>query len=1045
MASTTDIQSIDRIRDISTLTLAALFPEEFSLDWILAVSGERATVAIDAMEEGVDLGILLRQRPGVYAFRDSEKQAECLSSLTDEEINTLHRQTAHLVKERLPDTEEMLPVLAHQLIRTTNDIDDCQSLYEAGKVHHKSYAPSKALLCYEKVIQTLQSIKGAQADKLFAESVIMYARIFSHQKDSAWIQDRIAEAIERSQDGAMRHLEALLSMHLAKFLFFDGQPELALERFEEGWHMVETSGNPDIMYRALTFRIFFFTWQGRFGDVVKMYEEHAHSVERLPRSRFPVSAISHLGYSLVLGGRVSEGIGMLCNLHDHCRSIGDSANLNLVILSLAQTCLASGHVKEGIGVLKGIKTLAEERLESYYGSLSYYRLVAEAYALVARYDEAIHALSQGKALLGPGKIFLIRSDGCNRMAAGMSDDEICRLTGHTPEEIIQNSLEHTCIYQHGMAYLFRARRWENENRPAGEILEVLKLSIERLQESGHKIQLAKARFDLARVHLSLGSQDKAGKAFLEARQLLAPINSSLIPEDLVPHFQGVPEEIDFPKKMSNLGLEIMALRNHRDLVSHLLSSINRLAGTERGAIFLVSDHSEPPQIELHAARNLSKDQIGHPDFGPSMAVITKTIDDGTPRMVAADADGNGQGLPVDDPGSFRSCFCLPLILKGKTLGALYHDNRFLNNALEKTDLEALSLLADQAAIALQNAWAYEKLVSTNRSLLSQHQYYVAEDIQRSRFDDFIGESPPMQRVFDQISRVAGEDTVVLIQGETGVGKELVARTIHRQSPRVKSFVSADCSALTETIITSELFGHEKGAFTGALARKAGRFELAHGGTLFLDEIGNISRDVQVRLLRVLQTKEFQRVGGIETVHSDFRLITATNRDLGREIEAGRFREDLYYRLNVFPIVVPPLRERREDIPALALFFLRKDSARMGKPFDSIPKGEIDGLVRYPWPGNVRELQNVIERGIILSSGARFRVPELGRGRGYTLDTTLTTLAENERRYILRVLEETEGRIKGENGAAQILGLPNSTLFSRMKKLGIKIDRRAATG
>ena len=213
--------------------------------------------------------------------------------------------------------------------------------------------------------------------------------------------------------------------------------------------------------------------------------------------------------------------------------------------------------------------------------------------------------------------------------------------------------------------------------------------------------------------------------------------------------------------------------------------------------------------------------------------------------------------------------------------------------------------------------------------------------------------------------------------------------------------------------------------------------MADRGTLFLDEIGNVPMDVQVRLLRVLQSREFQRVGGIETVHSDFRLITATNRDLDREVEAGRFRDDLYYRLNVFPITVPPLRMRKDDIPPLALFFLREDSARKGKPFDSISQQEMEKLLKYPWPGNVRELQNVIERGIILSSGSRFRVPELGRSRGFTPQIELTTLAENERRYIHQVLETTGGKVKGKNGAAEILGLPNSTLFSRMKKLGIK--------
>jgi len=240
-----------------------------------------------------------------------------------------------------------------------------------------------------------------------------------------------------------------------------------------------------------------------------------------------------------------------------------------------------------------------------------------------------------------------------------------------------------------------------------------------------------------------------------------------------------------------------------------------------------------------------------------------------------------------------------------------------------------------------------------------------------------------------------------------------------------------------------LFGHEEGAFTGARSRKVGRFELANGGTLFLDEIGNISMDIQARLLRALQTKEFQRVGGLETIRSDFRLITATNRDLGQEVAAGRFREDLYYRLNVFPIILPPLRDRKEDIPPLALYFLRMYSTKTGKPFDRILQSEMDKLLAYPWPGNVRELRNVIERGVILSSGSRFVVPPLSHHPENLPETETLSLADLERLHITRTLETTGGRISGKTGAAQALGLPYRTLYSKMKELGTKPGRKHA--
>jgi transcriptional regulator with GAF, ATPase, and Fis domain len=286
----------------------------------------------------------------------------------------------------------------------------------------------------------------------------------------------------------------------------------------------------------------------------------------------------------------------------------------------------------------------------------------------------------------------------------------------------------------------------------------------------------------------------------------------------------------------------------------------------------------------------------------------------------------------------------------------------------------------------------------------------------------------------------------MIIGETGAGKELVARAIHRYSGRKdKPFIRVHCSALPESLIPSELFGHEKGAFTGATQRRIGRFELADGGTLFLDEIGDLSLDIQVRLLRVLQSKEFERVGGSETLSSDFRLVVATNSDLEKKVKEQNFRADLYYRLAVFPIYVPPLRERKEDIPLLAHYFLQIYSKKRGKKFSKIPDSEIEKLFLYDWPGNVRELENIIERGTILNSGPIFSVPELGTHHSqFSSYDGNVTLKENERRHILQTLKKTGWKVRGRGGAAELLDLPPSTLAFRMKKLGIQRPKKASS-
>ena len=323
--------------------------------------------------------------------------------------------------------------------------------------------------------------------------------------------------------------------------------------------------------------------------------------------------------------------------------------------------------------------------------------------------------------------------------------------------------------------------------------------------------------------------------------------------------------------------------------------------------------------------------------------------------------------------------------------------------------------------------------------------------------EVVGTSAGLKRVLQEVVQVAGTDAPVLVTGETGTGKELVARAIHRASARRgRLLVVVNCAALAPTLVESELFGHEKGAFTGASTRRIGRFERAHTGTILLDEVGELAPDVQAKLLRVLQTGEFERVGSSETLHVDVRVIAATNRDLEREVKRGRFREDLYYRLCVFPIHVPPLRERPEDIPLLASYLMEKKRATLGKRVDRIPRQTMEVLTAYDWPGNVRELENVIERALILSRGpalvierALVRTAEnrdettaTGRPAGAS-DLLATTLAKADRAHILRICEACGWRIKGPGAAAERLGLNPSTLYFRMRKLGITRPSQSA--
>jgi formate hydrogenlyase transcriptional activator len=394
----------------------------------------------------------------------------------------------------------------------------------------------------------------------------------------------------------------------------------------------------------------------------------------------------------------------------------------------------------------------------------------------------------------------------------------------------------------------------------------------------------------------------------------------------------------------------------------------------------------------------------------------------------------------------RSAVSVPMTIKGKIVGTLNLGSS-TPGSYGEDDSSMLAAIGEQVALAIGNLLAYEEIAALKARLEEENSYLQAEVRKDVAFGGVVGESPAILGVLESVRKVADTDSTVLITGETGTGKELVVRAIHGLSRRKdKLLVKVNCAALPAGVIESELFGHEKGAFTGALARKVGRFELANRGTLFLDEVGDLPLELQAKLLRVLQDGEFERVGGTQTLKVDVRLIAATNRDLERAVSEERFRADLYYRLNVFPIHVPPLRKRLQDVPHLATHFTALYASKMGKQVGPLSPEVLHRLAAYAWPGNVRELQNVIERAVILSSNGRIELSELPAAPAGPLpaapaDQTLTppqsrSLENVERQHIVAVLEETGWRVSGDRGAAKILGLKRTTLEARMKKLGI---------
>jgi PAS domain S-box-containing protein len=410
-------------------------------------------------------------------------------------------------------------------------------------------------------------------------------------------------------------------------------------------------------------------------------------------------------------------------------------------------------------------------------------------------------------------------------------------------------------------------------------------------------------------------------------------------------------------------------------------------------------------------------------------------------VVTDSCDESRERFPVTfdvmSRAGMESLLAMPLVSGGQSRAALFF-MAAAKGAYQHLRRGFLEQVASAVAVALDDCLAHEE-VRRLRDRLAVENVYLQEEIKTEHdFGEIIGVSSAIKKVFKAVEQVAGTDSTVLVTGETGTGKELIARAIHNLSGRKdRVLVKVNCAAIPAGLIESELFGHEKGAFTGALARKIGRFELADGATIFLDEIGDLPLELQAKLLRVLQEGEFERVGSAKTMTVDVRVIAATNRDLDKAVEHGGFRSDLYYRINVFPVRLPALRERKEDIPLLVGYFARKYGAKMGKRIETIPHAAIEALKAYPWPGNVRELENVIERAVILTQGAQLELGDwLPKTSTATVGLSVPTLEELERAHILEVLERTAWRVSGEKGAANLLGLKPTTLEARMKKLGI---------
>jgi transcriptional regulator with GAF, ATPase, and Fis domain len=1021
---------------LDILSYAAIFEEDFSIDWVIELTGKKALVVLSALEYGCGQQWLEPKGTGIFCFKDLDRLSRIRACLGPGKTRRLHTRALEILSSDLPDIPGKNSRLAKHLLNIQNDVPGCRLLLEEGTDHRKACRHDDARRYYDKALADLEHHRGPRADALFMATTLQYAKIWITSQSYQHAQSILRKAITKAKALEDKAALPLLRLHLAHQELFFGQYSEAEKQFELGRAMIGETENPSLIRSARLFNTFLLYWKGEFSQAFSSYEAYIPAIEISPETRFDCIAKLISGHASGLIGQITQGMGMLDSVHQHCTKNGDLAIATYASLAMGSLLGLVNRFNEAIDYYD--KAL-DEAMASQSNRPKTYALLSLAHAnfRLKNNRRSVKYLREYLAMSKKTRYQVVQDPFLFEICWAMEQGEYPGVEGLSlSEELSQAEKSHN-VFMQGMTDYYKAMTMEGADAPFGEVIGLYKRSMDRIRCSGHQVYLAQVGLSMARLMQRSGREKEAVASATPLVKTLSSIDEHLIPDDFLFLAKKSPSKEFLLREILNLGQEIVNMRNTHDLLGKIISTVNRITGAERGAIFLAGE--KPGELHLEAAKNLTQDHILSKDFAGPMEIVERI----------ARSEKGGIFEPVVDPESdlakwerIRSLICVPMRLKNRLIGVLYHDNRLFQSVFKESDLEILNYFAAQAAIAIDNARVYQTLENLYQKEKEEKKYYEEQYLESLAVDEIVGKSAAIKRVFSHIESVAETDTTVLITGETGVGKELVARAVHQNSLRREGpFIRVNCAALPESLIASELFGHEKGAFTGATKQRMGRFELADGGTLFLDEIGDISPYIQVRLLRVLQTHEFERVGSQKTIRSNFRLLTATNKDLKQEVKNGGFREDLFYRLNIFPIHIPALRERVEDIPILARHFLNKSAERLNKPTHKIPREEIDKLMAYPWPGNIRELENIVERGVILSRGPHLRIPKAEFQSNIPMaESAELSLEEMERQYIILVLKHTGGKINGPGGAAEKLKLHPSTLRFRIKKLGIVLER-----
>jgi transcriptional regulator with GAF, ATPase, and Fis domain len=1033
-------QAFDESEQTLVLYLVYATPP-VSIDALSALAKVPAMKVLNVMEKLKKRKIVIEKKgygKGLYFLNNTTVVDFIRKQIAGKEKNKILGNILDFYSQSLDEGSEKTLVLAEMYHKIGGTGKGLSYIKNAADILFRLGEKEKAAAYYGYLLNNFTE-KGLTEESAgdFLDSTLAKLSIAGHLLPI----DNQVTLLNKAQDVAKEYEKwdfvAKIKLVLAQIFKEAGKHEEASRNFNDIWKLAKKIGDKSMLRSAAVSISDFLFWEGRVSEAVRRYEEVVGNLEEFGDDATTLKASAMLGWCYVICGRISRGVGMIDAVRSKARSLTLQDVVIYADLMSALSLIEIRKLADAEFFLAQILSIPEEDLDHYVawaanGSMAYICCAKEEYSIAFEYQ---------KRAIGHSRILgFVRHRGFHIFESMIElEKKGFYLTEMNCDAEIKKMLNGDDIYMKGVALRYRALKNIKTRQLKGRAFLDLRASEKYLRTAGAEIELARTRIVLGDAYLKEGEINVALAYLEKSWALFSKIDKDLFPKDLLvimmPQEQKVEVILD---RIVDINESLGTVRNKPLFLERVINVTMDFTMAMRGAFFLVEPDGEP---RIVASRNLDPMMLKAEQFKCIRDIVVTTAREGIELIMPELKELGAISDKLLQSVGINSLICMPAKLGEYTHGCLYLDNSLSGKSFPDNQLPYVRLLCSQIAVGLSNIKIYDEMKELKDRFEEEAIFYKREMGIVAPTEMIIGKSEEIRHVIEQIRQVAPTDSSVLVLGETGVGKELIAKAIHNLSKRKDGpFIPVNLAALPQELVASELFGHEKGAFTGAHEKHKGRFELAHGGTIFLDEIGDLPPGVQVKLLRVLQEGSFERLGNAKQIRSDFRVVAATNKDLHKEVEKGTFRQDLYYRLNVFPVSIPPLRDRKEDIPSLVHHFIDVFSKKMGKKIGKTANEALKMLIEYSWPGNVRELEHFIERAVILSEGGKIHLSGLDESLGPRIageGISVTPLADMERGYIEKVLNATHWKVSGPNGAASILGLKPTTLISRMKKLGIE--------